>query len=252
MRQFCFLVLMLHTTVSADESVRLLDGGANMNYRDIVSQLANQNPAPSIRAVFNSKWPYFPEDYDWKEQERILKTSKAIVVDVEKAWLPLVDNLKNENYSLTFEHEMSAGNYTVGNVCNIILLETLTAAYLPFVNNVDAYRELRHPSIIRDEVFGEWCRDVHTKGVPLYRLQIEMSEWAIRAISRLERVTEEDKTSIVQRIQDQVGKLRKEKKPILLESIVLKETRRPFSKEKARRIREKIDANDEKRKKGVG
>jgi hypothetical protein len=219
-----------------------------MKYERLIERIASRNPPPMLVGEEGpSQLPRFPKDYDWKDQRRVLDAVQDLVDHAEEARPTLIDHIDDQPYSLTFKHDMSVSNETVGDVCFLLLFENLTAAFLPYIpDGKDVYNQLHNPDIIPDDGFQEWCRKRLDRGQQLYEVQIEMCEWAMKKIATLKGVTVENKNASVSRIKKEIDKMRLDKKPVLIKSIIQKDARTPYSQEQAERIREKIDATANK------
>jgi hypothetical protein len=220
-----------------------------MNYEQLIASLANQNPPPKIVGEVPEQQSLFVKEYDWKEQDRVLKAIQNVVDHAVDAWPALINHLDDKAYCITFEHEQSVWNHSIGDICYIILLENMTAAYMPHIPAEEtAFLLLRHPDIIPrdDSKFKLWCREQHKKGRTLYELQVEMCQWALKEIPKLKQVTEQEKYESFQNIQKEIERLRTTKKPTLIKTVILREIRAPYSQRRADEIRATLEKEKER------
>jgi hypothetical protein len=202
----------------------------SVDWDALVGSLKSQRPAPRLRE--HHRRTDAPANFDFKEQSRILGVTDKLVRNVEAAWPSLADNIDNPAYCLTLHEDYStetSRNYSVGQICELILLESLTAAHLPHQpGTIAAWQKLRWPAILPEKrdttALKEWFRKQGERGQPLYELQIELCEWAIEKIPAMAS-NEEDKTESIRGLEREIQKLKKTKLPVLLKSILTPETR---------------------------
>jgi hypothetical protein len=228
-----------HNAINSVEQAEQAD--ANMDFDQLVISIANKNAQPMIVGEPPDQKPLFQKNYNWKEHTRVLKAIQILVDHAEEAWPAMIEHLGDKRYCVTFEHDQSVSNDSVGTVCYIILKENLAAAYMPHIPaDEEAFRKLRHP--VRFARFKDWTQEQHEMGRELYELQIEACEWAIKKMPELTNVAEEERHESIVKIQKQIDDLQKAKKPTLIKTIIQREARIPFSEKRAEQIRISIEA----------
>ncbi len=208
-------------------------------YKKLVESLGNRNEPPKIIGRVPAQDALFKADYKWDEQERLLDTIATLIEGFEQHWPVLLEFLDDKRYCITFQHDMSVRNYSVGSICNVILEETFTAAHMEHCpGERGAFLQLSRPDPIRTpDLLKSWGREQRDKGRPLCEIQVQFCEWAIETIPELQSVQDEEKREAVGDIQSQIKELRRTKKPVAMKGIVLIEFRWPYSPERAEQIR---------------
>jgi hypothetical protein len=218
--------------------VRTVTSTDQTEYKRLVLSLANKNPPPRLIGEKPDQRPVFAKDYDWVEQERVLKVIQMLLDNAEPALSELAENLSDTRYCITFDQDYIV-NDTVGDICRIILVENLTTAYRPYIpgGELSAAR-LYFPDALRDkDKMRAWIREQVSKQRPLYELQIEMCQWAINEIPGLPEVSDAEKQTAIRNIQAQIETLRMTRKPVLVKSINKRDIRVPFNRESAENSR---------------
>lgn len=209
----------------------------------LVGSLATTNESPMIVGARFSQVPLFPKNYNWNEQDRIIKVIDQLTRDVEQAWPTLLNHARDKRYAITLSSDESTHNYTVGNVCIIMLQESLTAAYLPHVpERAEVYFALRHPKnipVIPTDAFIEWCQRRHAEGTKLYTLQIECAQWAMAKLWDMDTVGDDETRIAIETIKRKVDAIRRTERAELPLSFFQRELRFPFSSKRAEAIRRK-------------
>jgi hypothetical protein len=83
----------------------------------LVDSLANHNLSPQIVGQ-NPQQPLFPDNYDWKEQDRVLDVVGDILNRTDSIWPELIDHLQDQRYSLTLNNDDAerVNNSSVGSL----------------------------------------------------------------------------------------------------------------------------------------
>ena len=100
---------------------------------DLMLSLRNQNERPRISKGTSEQTVVFPKNFDWEKQDLVIETIKAVAANPEESWEPMLDHLKDENYCITLELSQSTHNLSVGDIVDILLLESITAAYIDLI-----------------------------------------------------------------------------------------------------------------------
>ena len=207
------------------------------DYKRLVSSLSNNNPPPRLVGGEPDQRPVFAKNYDWVEQERVLKVIQTLLDNAEPALSELAENLGDTRYCITFDQDYIV-NDTIGDTCRTILGESLTAAYMPHIpHGILSEARLYQPDVLKgDDKTRAWIREQVSKQRPLYELQIELCQWAINEIpniSDLAKVSDTEKQTAIRNIQAQIETLRTTRKPVLRKSIIQGDRRVPFNKQSA-------------------
>ncbi len=186
----------------------------------LIKALRNRNPSPDI----SNYSPKFIKSYDWNEYDRVDKAIIALVGHAEEAWPELLDHFDERRYCITYETEYGR-NYTVGDICCIIVHQCLIQAYrerispwfssskIEYPKSEKVYRILSRPEMLKDaRDIRIWCQK--RAGKPLYELQIEMCEWAIEKTKVFNDVSDEEREPLIKSIREEIARLRESKKAV--------------------------------------
>jgi hypothetical protein len=150
----------------------------------MVARLESRNKEPGIR---NSDLrPSFDAGFDWTEQRRVWNAIKDLIGAAASEWDSLTANIENKSYCISIETESGFFyNWTVGDVCRIIIARTLSEAYFRSLDpmTLEVYGEFRRPGFAREpEMLKEWLQSRRKKS--LAQLQAEACDWAIDELSK--------------------------------------------------------------------
>jgi hypothetical protein len=207
--------------------------GAELDYKKLVASLKNRNKAPLITRVSDDARVTFPSTFDWGEQARVLNVIQTLTDNIEHAWPALAEALTERDYCATVRTEFSViwdYNYSVGSVCQQILVESLARGYMKHVRGSEtAWRRLRRPKPLPSGAheLKSWFAAQREKSKQFFELQIEMCEWAIKEIPLLS-ASDEEKKAWIAGVELQVERLRRLKRPVRLNSFLRGESRRAF------------------------
>ncbi len=206
----------------------------------LIDAVASRNEAPKLVGKERSfAYPVFPDKFDWKDQKRVRAAAWALAQDDSNDLFGrLVEHLNDKRYSATCElDECYPANSDVGDICAVIARNKLLCAYLrhlepgktshyggPTSNFVpegsrkylpdSLQRELHYRSPLDDTSdLAKWYRA--RKGKPLYELQIEVCEWAIKKVQDAHRVAEKPREAFIAAVRKEIESLRKNKKPVV-------------------------------------
>ena len=182
------LVCLLCLPCSAQESERRAGvgkvGKSSAGAREIVEALANRNHPPKHVGEFHE--PIFDAKFDWREDERVWDALDLATKHAEEAWPELVKHLNDDRYCVTYESFSEyTYDFTVGRVCRVIILRSLSAGYFSGVEwrTKKAYLTMETAGFLRDpKTLKAWCEKRRDK--KLYELQMEMCEWAKTEIEK--------------------------------------------------------------------
>ncbi len=203
----------------------------------LIDAVASRNKAPKLVGEPPSAYPIFSEQFDWNDQSRVRAAALALAQDGSNdLWGCLVEHFHDTRYSATCElDECYPENWTVGSVCIIIAENKLQCAYLrhlkpggtshyggPTFNHVSedtkeflpdsVQRDLHYVPFLRNnDKLAAWYRA--RKGKPLFELQIEICEWAIKRAEDAQGAADKPKKKFVAAVRNEVESLKKNKKP---------------------------------------
>lgn len=150
-----------------------------------VQNLACKNSAPRIESPIAK--PVLPSNYDWAEQANKWKLIGTLLDHIEEAWPELVSHLDDKRYCMTVTNHLFGYNYnwTVGDVCQILLARNLSQPYWEALKpgSLEVYRKLRRPGFAAPkDRLKEWCAQYRSE--KLFQLQIKACEWAREELSK--------------------------------------------------------------------
>jgi hypothetical protein len=217
---------------------------------ELVDAIANRNKPPKL-----VPWPrrdppcpsevaLFPEDHDWKEEERTRTAIEQLEKDqTEAVWEEMVKRIGDPRYSetVTSVKTGTARIVDVGSICASLAYSGLTRVFkqhLPLiVGKEGAEVTLRLEILIGD--LSRWRKQRAAKS--LYELQIEACEMAIQALANVRDVTQAQKELARKKIEAEIAKLTKTKRPVLFGSSTLYYLERGrYDPELAKRVREAV------------
>ena len=236
----CLVELFSQYVYSSDINVHVQAAENGVDWDAVIASLKNANESPQIV----NRSAYIPANYNWKEQERVLDVTRKLIIGMPEAWPACVRRFDDKEYCLTMRYEVNAINKSIGDICQILLLESVTAAYMPHIPDGEgAFLRLQWPDPIPEDRFSEWAQDQIVAKKSLYALQIEMCEWAAGVIvsEKISGVTQEAREKSGNLIRMQAVKLRERKRPVLMKSIA-GELREIYTPELAKRVRARIDS----------
>jgi hypothetical protein len=211
----------------------------------MIDALANRNEPPKIVVAPTRRLPLFPIAYDWKENKRVQSALEKMENErTPEMWEELVRGIGDERYCLTLKmmgDECFARNMSVGYFCACSAYEWLFGVcnqHLP----LDPVRG-GFPVRLSVGPKGDWkeWRKRRSKK-QLYELQIEVCEESIREMEKVKGLTKEEKDEARKKIEEEIAKLRKTKRPIFTDYQI--DICEPFSEKEAKAAREKL--KDEK------
>jgi len=222
----------------ARRAAEKVDAIVNRNKAPKVVGWSDRSPPPSP-----TKAALFPEDHDWKEEERVQKAIDQLEKDrTEAVWEELVKRRGDRRYSeiVTTVKTADASIRTVGDICDELAYTRLIGVFwqhLPLVEGKDGDMELPLDIGIRD--LSRWRKQRATKA--LYKLQIEVCEKAIKALAKVKRVPRAEKDKARKKIKAEIAKLKKTKRPVHVQAESYSyEERGKYNAKLADRVREGV------------
>jgi hypothetical protein len=205
--------ILCHFASAQEGSNRASDNGGKearkrpaASPKTLLDSLVNHNVPPVIPEGYTA---VFRKDYDWTERDRVRKAIDRVAKRAEELWPALVEHLTDERYCITWGSEGDE-NLSVGDICRQIISDNLSEAYhrrLPEGSDEMIHRRLIAPDVACHGLksLKKWCEE--RKGKKLFELQVESSEWAIREIRGLSRVSEKDRRQATDSIRKVVASL---------------------------------------------
>lgn len=194
------------------------DEMSSINFSRLVHSLRNANMQPRIFGGWNVQ---FDSEFDFAEQRRIDKVIRTLMIYTEEAWPELVGNLENDKYSYTFGFGGATKNYSVGQVCEQIIRNALSASYDDsvevLVGTEVTTNDLHDPKRRAPKELQEWLKSREKKR--LFELQIETIDELSSRFTLL-KVDEEVKKDFLESISESRAKLKKLKVPRLGHSFI--------------------------------
>jgi hypothetical protein len=223
-----FLTLLV-TAASAED----------VDYTELVKSLASKNSEPMKVGSTIQKQFLFPKDFDWKDQDRIVKVVSALAKNRGESWRALVEGLDDDTYCITLEGDMSSLNWTVSMICRRLLKEAISEGY-SYPPSQFAYSKMGSPDYLprKGAELKEWFEEQIEKERTLADLQIEAADWALDALAELDadQVPQERIDEAIAETKKLRKQIRKSGEPILNPRF-FGEDRSPYSKERAERMR---------------
>src|SRR5262245_6801933 len=155
----------------------------------MVDAIVNRNQPPKLVGRGLGKWPrdvaLFPEDYDWKEDQRVLEALDKLYQDTTvEVWEALVRRIDDPGYCIinVTDQKQDAYMVSVGEVCRWRAKSRLMDVfdqYLPLSFHLEFHRRLSKRGF---SDLAEWRKKRADKS--LYQLQIEVGEELLRVLSR--------------------------------------------------------------------
>jgi len=184
----------------------------------MVEALANRNPVPDIPAPRYN--PIFAKNYDRSECKRAAAAFHALIDHAEDAWPEMVAHLDDGRYSVTFYDSAEserAYNWTIGDICQEIIIGSLTEGYLQNLRQKDKVSYFRLQDFVRDKKsLKSWCEARRTKR--LYELQIDVCQWAVAELDKGDfgRVPNSRRLEWIAAVKSEIERLKASKEPYRL------------------------------------
>jgi hypothetical protein len=190
--------------------------------KEMVDAIVNRNQAPKLvdwPAFPNLKAALFPENYDWKEENRVRAALTALSRDMRvDVWEELVRRANDQAYCViqTDEQVGGASLKTVGDVCRTLAYRRLIYVFSKHVRSSEG-RPIWLNVGVESTSLAEWRKARSKKS--LHELQIEVCEAALRAPSKKKGQTAipylQNHKEAREKIEAALENLRKTKEPDL-------------------------------------
>ncbi len=179
------ILLLLSLSFHSSAVAQVKTGTSDARQEDrLIEAMVSHNKEPKIvLTVLNNEVPLFAHNYDWPEQDRVWNAMQNVIKTKSDAmWWRLVQHINDARYALTGDNndfvDMTARNFSVGELCSHIASEDLGAPYLRHLR-AEEWRIFPtfHP---QDEFWkhkGKWA------GKPLYLIQIAVCRRAIEEMA---------------------------------------------------------------------
>ena len=186
-----------------------------------VDKLASKNSPWVIKGNPGKETASKGDHYSVDESTRIQTQVAATIRNSEKLWFDLVMHLDDQRHSGVVG--IDAGyprNWTVGDVCQNILGESLSAPfYRHFPGTKMNYHRFRRPSFAKDKKeLSEWC--LSRKELKLFELQIEACEWALTELAspdiREWDIKPDQKKEIAEKIRREIERLKESRTAVAI------------------------------------
>ena len=185
---------------------------------EVIDAIVSRNKAPKIVdwKAGELRWAaLFPEGYDWKEEERVRRAVEQLKEDAtEEVWEELVKRIGDRRYCQTVITAIvgNARVLDVGTVCERLAWARLVNVYWKHLPEEGLGAKQPNLDVVGD--LARWRKQ--RAGKPLYELQIEVCEAAIKALNAKpgERVPDADKRRFQKKVEAEIAKLKKAKKPV--------------------------------------
>jgi hypothetical protein len=186
--------------------------------KKMVDAIVNRNQPPKLksRRGLPKRVALYPDDYDWKEEERVRQAiDKLYQGGSPELWEELVRREDDSSYCVVLVEEQTedAKIRSVGAICYRLASSRLTGVYQQHMPKDDVTGRWIHVDLGIPKL-NEWRKERATTS--LYQLQIEVCEKAIRELSKEKRVTQVDKDLAREKIEAEIKKLRETKQPVMV------------------------------------
>lgn len=219
----------------------------------LINAVASLNDEPKVIRTddVGTTITLFSKKYDWADHKRVQAAIWDLSQDEsDELWKRLTEHFDDKQYSFSYgEQGLWAETWSVGDICRAMAWDRLLCAYLQFLqpgktapmggdspNSVPEVSkdflprklqlELHKPSVFGEQssstphgpdVFGTWCKT--RKDRALYELQIEMCEWAIKAVENSRIAAETPKSRFTKAVKKRIDLLRETKQTIVDHSV---------------------------------
>jgi hypothetical protein len=145
------------------------------------------------------------------------KIIDTMMIFTEEVWPLMVGHLGDKRYSYTIGFDDTTYNYSIGDVCEQIIHNTLEAGFVRSLNILKGtnlhVKDFENPELYDDaETLKTWL--ITRKDRKLYELQIEVLEWIIKRTEEL-GIPEDKRREFIEQINEDILYLRKEKEPYI-------------------------------------
>ena len=188
-------------------------GDAPINFEKLVASLRSSNEKPDFT---RGARPSLPEKYDFSEQRRIRKVISTLQIYPEESWPFLVRNINNDSYSIIIGYGDGPRTYTVGNVCDQIIRNSLFSYHDQCGDYIRGTKvrmiNLKDPDLLFAKKLRDWL--LERKEMSLKDLQIELLGTLKTRVARLD-LPDDRKTAFLERIEERVQFMKESKEAYL-------------------------------------
>jgi hypothetical protein len=211
----------------------------------MVDDIASRNKPPREVQTRLGPRPLFPKDYDWREQSRVKVALRKLKADTTiEVWDQMLRKGGDQRYSLTYINKGDCPeNLWVGYFCGSFAYLRLAGVFEqhlppdPHNDSRAVYLDLRIGDLV------EWRKERKDKA--FYELQIEVCQRALKALRKVKDISRDKKDAACKKIEAEIKKLRKTKRPIYLKTNRLGLD--TYSVEDAKRFRKLYEEKIEKK-----
>jgi hypothetical protein len=191
----------------------------------MVDALVNHNKAPKLvnrpRLAQPDVVALFPENYDWKEEERVRRALERLYKERSvELWEELVRRGDDSRYCAVTLEVMSLDAHveTVGSICSKHAYWCLAGVFEQHMPDVEGGRQATLRLAQVDEL-GKWRKARRTKS--LYELQIEVGKMALHELAKLSKLNDifskHQIDSARKKMEAELYRLSRTKKPVFAE-----------------------------------
>ncbi|MBS0267253.1 MAG: hypothetical protein JSS02_35340 [Planctomycetes bacterium] len=183
-------------------------------YEMLIAGLANRNDAPPLVEVSTGQLPMFPENFDWSEQERVMKVwGRIMQTDDSLLFESFINHLHDASYALTANclAHRNASNLSVGDLCRKAVWARFNFAIVHLTKEGgDRSDRIRLDLGMTD--IGSW-RSTRS-GKCLWELQLEACQLASEAIEADQHISREARDRIQSNLRERITALNKSRSPL--------------------------------------
>jgi hypothetical protein len=231
--------------IADGDPVPVTEGNPN-DAAKLVDAIVNHNQAPK-KAFRPSGEPrrvaLFPENYDWKEDVRVLDALHTLYRDRTVAlWEELVRRESDPKYCITLVSVQTddARIDSVGTVCHGLAYWRLLDLFQAHLSDWEG-RDGRPITLVIDmQNLAVWRKERANKS--LYQLQIEVGENALGQVSSVKGVSEDDKALARRKMKGEIARLKRTKQAYFVphQGATFPYLKYGYSPSIAKRIREAV------------
>jgi hypothetical protein len=236
--------------VGCGHEVQPQAGGSTRRIQELdrlIDAVVSHNEQPKTAEIWDRTYMLFGKDFDWKDQKRVQKAVWVLSQDESNdLWARLVEHRDDTRYAVTgyWTAIIDADNLMVGDICRELAFNHLLCAYLQYLlpgktfpyggdttNWVDDDSKEFIPGKLQEELhnpphLGRYSSERpgqaklktwydERRGKPLYELQIEICEWAVKRVESDPTAAAKPKKDFVGNVKRQIELLKKTMKPVV-------------------------------------
>ena len=152
-----------------------------MDSIQVIESLVSGNVPPTFSK--GQRAPVFDDSFDLAEDQRVWRQLRQLAKNCESILPELVDHFDDGRYCTTVS--TSSGKtrkMTVGDACYEVVANGICEAYVRHLRTQPKHiiKQFYNEDVIGKDKLKKWC-DAR-KGKPLFSLQIELCDWAIKKL----------------------------------------------------------------------